>query len=243
MEKYEFIYKALFFPEKEILAIGDLHIGYDYMLKQSGVLVPKRQVNDIIEDLTKIFKKIESKKNKVKKIIFLGDIKHSFGYEFSERDELNEIMAFLKKKIPEEKNIIFIKGNHDTMDYTPKKNMKKSHLESGIFFTHGHESSLDIFDDEVEIVVSGHLHPSVALAEEKGAKREVFKCFLEGKSGSKNFIVLPSFLSFVEGTLINEYREDYVESFSIIPKKDMMKFKVHIIGDDGVLDFGKVGDL
>ena len=242
MTKYEFIDKALFFPEKGILAIGDLHIGYDFMLRQSGVLVPERQVDEVISNLDYILNEIESKNWKVKKIIFLGDIKHSFGYEFREKDELVQILDFLKTKISEE-DIIFIKGNHDTMDYTPNKNMKKFHIESEILFTHGHESFLDIFDKEIKLVVSGHLHPSVSIRETSGVKHEAYKCFLEGKSKDKTFIVLPSFLGFVEGTPVNEYKEEYVESFSIIPEKDILNFKVRVIGDKETYDFGRIKDL
>ena len=55
MVEYEFISKTLFFPEKGILVIGDLHIGYEAMLRQSGILIPERQIKDLITDLKKIF--------------------------------------------------------------------------------------------------------------------------------------------------------------------------------------------
>ena len=67
-QKYEFIDKSLFFPKQGILVIGDLHLGYDFMLQQSGVLIPERQVEEVIEELKKIFKTIESKKQKKIKI-------------------------------------------------------------------------------------------------------------------------------------------------------------------------------
>ena len=57
--EYEFIGKTLFFPEKGILAVGDLHIGYDNMLRQSGILIPKSQTKSIKEELSEIFDKIE----------------------------------------------------------------------------------------------------------------------------------------------------------------------------------------
>jgi metallophosphoesterase superfamily enzyme len=49
----------------------------------------------------------------------------------------------------------------------------------------------------------------------KGVKKEIYKCFLEGKSRGKTSIIIPSFLDFTEGTLVNDYNEDYFESFSI----------------------------
>ena len=239
--KYEFIDKTLFFPEKGILVIGDLHLGYDYMLRQSGVLIPERQVKDMISDLKKIFKKIENEKRKINKIIFLGDITHAFGFEFQERDEFFEVMDFLKKEIPEE-NIILIKGNHDTMDYS-YGNMKDYYIDEDLAFLHGHKSFPEIFDEKIKIIVSGHLHPSIILEEKPGVKREAYKCFLDGKYKSKTFIVLPSFFGFTEGTPVNDYKEYYIESFSIIPEKEILNARVHVIGKDKIYDFGKVRDL
>ena len=238
---YKFIDKTLFFPEKGILVFGDLHLGYDYMLRQSGVLIPERQLKDIIENLKEIFKIIKNKKQNVKKVVFLGDITHAFGFEFQERNEFLEIMDFIKTQVSEE-NIILIKGNHDTMDFS-HGNMKFYHIEDGIAFVHGHESYPEIFDKHIRIVVSGHLHPSLILEEKPGVKREAYKCFLEGKYKDKIFIILPSFFGFIEGTAVNDYKEDYIESFSIIPRKEMLNAKIHVIGDDGIYDFGKVREL
>ena len=241
--KYVFIDKSLFFPEQGILAIGDLHIGYDYMIRQSGVLIPERQVKDIISDLKKIFRKIKEEKpsNKINKIVFLGDIKHAFSYEPEEKYEFLEVMKFLKQEI-DEKNIIFIKGNHDTIDFS-YGNMVDYYMQDGIAFVHGHKSFPEIFDKTVNCIVSGHLHPSIVLAEKPGVKKESYKCFLEGSYKGKIFIVMPSFVDFYEGSPVNDYREDYMESFFIVPKKEMLKFKIHVIGKDKVYDFGKVGDL
>ena len=69
--KYQFMNKSLFFPELGILVIGDLHIGYEAMLRQSGVLIEKNQVKDIIKDLKQTFKEIEEQGNELMKIIFL----------------------------------------------------------------------------------------------------------------------------------------------------------------------------
>ncbi|MDP3986665.1 MAG: metallophosphoesterase [Nanoarchaeota archaeon] len=238
--KYELIDKTIFFPEEGVLAIGDLHIGYEASLLNSGIVLPETQVIEIIRNLKEILAKIEAKKQKVKKIIFLGDIKHAFGYEWKEKSNFKEILEFLKEYLAEE-NIILIKGNHDTMELG--RNNKEYHIESNIFFTHGHQQVIEMYDKNIKATVSGHLHPSVTLSEKPGVKSETYKCFLIGKSKGKTFFILPSFLSFVEGTPINDYKEDYVESFSIIPKKDVLNSSVHVIGEDSIYKFGKVKDL
>ncbi len=239
--KFEFISKSLFFPEKGILVIGDLHLGYDYMIQQSGVLIPERQVKDMIEELKDIIQRIKQRNEKIKKIIFLGDIKHSFSYEWKEKNYFNEVIRFLEKDF-DRKDIIFIRGNHDTMDYSYGK-MKDYYIIGDVAFVHGDRLILQVLDKKIKTIVMGHIHPSVIISDKKGVKKEKYKCFLTGKSKNKETIILPSFLATIEGGVINNYDEEYEDYFSIIPKKDLMKFEVHIIGDDKVYDFGKVKNL
>ena len=135
---YKLIKNSLFFRDLGILAIGDLHIGYERMLTKSGLALPETQTEAIIEDLKKIFEDIKSNKNRVKKIVFLGDIKHHFGFEWKERDYFMKIMEFLKKQKLKDSDIILIKGNHDKFDFSGKK-MKNYWLKEGILFIHGHK--------------------------------------------------------------------------------------------------------
>lgn len=241
-ENFKFINESLFFPERGILVIGDLHIGYDVMLRQSGVLIPERQIEETIERLGKILEKIKEKNYNLKKIIFLGDIKHSFGFEFEERRDFDQIMDFLKQRFSEE-NIILIKGNHDTIDYSFEGKMVEIHEEKGIVFLHGHKTPLNLFDKSTNMIVMGHLHPSVVLEENPGIKKENYKCFLTGAFKGKKVIVLPSFLGIIEGSKVNEYSDKLDKDFSIIPKKNLLKFNVHVVGKEEVYDFGKVKDF
>lgn len=244
-KKYEFINETLFFPKEKILVIGDLHLGYDLMLRDSGILLPEKEIKNVIQRFKDVLEKIKENGEKIEKIVFLGDIKHSFGFEFKERDEFDEVMGFLHSQGFEDEDIILIKGNHDTMDYSKTKKMKPYHIERQIAFIHGHKNYPKVFDKKIKYIVSGHLHPSVILEEKSGVKREMYKCFLTGKTNKrkKEFIILPSFLGMAEGTPVNHYKTDYMESFYILPKKDVLNASVHVIGDDKVYDFGKVKDF
>ncbi len=238
---YEFIGKSVFFPKKGILAIGDLHLGYDYMIQQSGVLIPERQAEEVISDLKFIFREAEKRKLKIKKLIFIGDIKHSFAYEWTEKNYFREVLNFLKTKF-DEKDIIFIRGNHDTIDYSFGK-MKDFYIEKDIAFIHGDKTFLQIFDRKIKTIVLGHIHPSIMLSEKKGVKKEKYKCFLAGKFKNKEVIILPNFLSTVEGAIVNNIGEEYEDYFSIIPKKALINFSVYVIGEDKVYEFGKVKEF
>ena len=211
------------------------------MLRQSGILVPETQVREIIKEMKEVFKRV-GEKHELKKIIFLGDLKHSFGFEFEEKNYFRKLMDFLKENFKEE-NIIFIKGNHDTVDYSFEKKLIDYYVEEGIIFIHGDKPFLEIFDNKIEMIVMGHLHPSIILSDKQGIKKERYKCFLVGKLKKREVVVLPSFLSLVEGDPINNYEENYEDSFSIIPKKELMKFKVFVIGEEEVYEFGKLKDL
>lgn len=239
--QYLFFGKTLFFPDLGILTIGDLHLGFEYMLRQSGVFAPEIQVKEIKEELTLIFSQIKEKGFKIKKIVFIGDIKHSFSYSKQEKNYFKEIYLFLQDFINKEK-IILIKGNHDTIDYSFGDLLKDYFIEKEIVFIHGHKMIEEAFDKKVKTVVMGHLHPSVLISDTMGIKKEKYKCFLIGKFKSKEVIILPSFLNIIEGTNVNESQEEYEDYFSIIPKKSLMNFKIYPIGEE-IYSFGKVKDL
>ena len=55
--KYEFVDKALYFPEEKILVIADLHIGYEESLNAQGIFVPRRQFEETMKNLEGVLKK------------------------------------------------------------------------------------------------------------------------------------------------------------------------------------------
>jgi len=239
--EFTFIDKTVFFPEQGILAIGDLHIGYEHSLRDSGILIPETQVKDTIDNLEKVILEIKKRKHKLKKIVFLGDIKHYFGYEWREKFYFNKVLDFLREHV-KDNDIILIKGNHDKFDFSGKK-MKNYYFNNGLMFLHGHMSYDQIFETRVKMIIMSHLHPSISLSDKQKVKREKYKCFLVGNYKRKKVIILPSFLGIIEGTSVNENRYSR-EDFSIIPYKNVLKFNVFVIGrDKDILDFGKVGKL
>lgn len=241
-KEYEFIGKSLFFIKEGILVVGDLHLGHDYMLQQSGILAPKEQVEQIKKEFYLIFQEISKRKYTLKKIVFTGDLKHSFSYNKREKSYFKEIYTFVQKYLSE-KNIILIKGNHDTIDYSYGDKLKDYFIYKDIAFSHGHKYFGEIFDKKIKTIVIGHLHPSIMLKDKGDIKKEKYKCFLIGKFKGKKMIIVPSFLSTIEGTTINKLDKDYEDYFSIIPKEKLENFKAYVIGEDKSYDFGKVKNL
>lgn len=239
---FEFIDKAIFIPEKGILVIGDLHLGYEQMLRELGILVPEMQPKQLLKSLKRIMFEITTKNYKLKKVIFLGDIKHFFGYEKSERFLFRDIVNFLLGYI-KDKDIILIKGNHDKFDFAGKK-MKNYYIVDDIAFVHGDVEFTPIFDEKIKTIIMGHIHPSVILSDKQNIKKEKFKCFLVGNYKRKRVIVLPSFFEIVEGTNVNDYNDEYEDYFSMLPKKAVVNFEVYAIGENNKFyNFGKIKDL
>jgi|TARA_Y100000310_G_scaffold54553_1_gene49978 putative SbcD/Mre11-related phosphoesterase len=233
---YELIKKTIFFPEEGILAIGDLHLGYESMLKSQGVMLPFNQLDNTKQEIDKIIQDIKGRNQNLKKIILMGDIKHSFNFDKSEKLEIRDFLEFLEQYV-QKKDIILIKGNHEKFELDNRE-YKDFQIENDIIFTHGDKSYPEILDKKIDTIVMAHLHPAITLKE--GPKREKYKCYLIGKWKSKRLIILPSFIPLIAGTEIsNSHKKD----FSIISEKEMKKLKAYIIGEKKILGFGRLSSF
>ena len=93
------------------LIVTDFHIGYEEALNKQGLMVPRFQFQEIMKRLEKIFLRLKGKK--VYTIIVNGDLKHEFG-TISEQ-EWRHTLRLLDYFGQHCKEIILIKGNHDTI--------------------------------------------------------------------------------------------------------------------------------
>ncbi len=219
---------ALYLPKEKILIISDTHIGMDEALNKEGILVPRFGFKDLKKRFEIILKDLE-----IDKIVINGDLKHEFGIiSNTEWSQTLELLEILEKKC---KDIILIRGNHDTIlgPIAKKKNLKlKDFYKVGdILIAHGDK----IIHEDAKVIIIGHEHPAVGLKED--SRIETYKCFLKGKFEYKSLLVLPSFNLVTEGS--NILREDILSPYL---DQDLSKFEVFIVGDK-IYDFGRVGDL
>ena len=219
---------ALYLPKEKVLIISDTHIGMDEALNKEGVLVPRFGFKDLKTRLEKVLDNLE-----INKIIINGDLKHEFGIiSNTEWSQTLELLEILEKRC---KDIILVRGNHDTIlgPIAKKKNLKlRDFYKFGdVLIAHGDK----IIEEDSKIIIIGHEHPAVGLKE--GSRVESYKCFLKGKYKSNVLIVMPSFNLVTEGS--NILREDILSPYL---DQDLSKFEVFIVGDE-VYDFGRVGDL
>ena len=237
MVEFEFVGKSLYFPEKKILCIADLHIGYEEMLNEAGVFLPRTQFSVMKSEMREIVGKVKN----IEEIIILGDLKHEFGR--ISRQEWKETLSFLDFLLQNCKKVVLVKGNHDTITepIARKKGVEmkdyciKTIGGKKVCFFHGHKMWSECYDKSVKMWVVGHKHPAICIR--KGVKAEIYKCFLVGNYKKKKVIVLPSFFPLVEGSDIF-----LMEETNLAFSPNLKNFEVYVIADK-IYDFGKVKDV
>ncbi|RJQ15837.1 metallophosphoesterase [Candidatus Woesearchaeota archaeon] len=211
----------------DMLIIGDLHMGYEDYVAQTGVLLPKFHYKELQEKIEAILKK-----TKPKLIVINGDVKHEFGSISNEEwRNILKLIDYLSKTA----KVVFIKGNHDAilMPIIRKRKlaMVDYYIHKQVYITHGHKIPKDKEFQKAKTIIIGHEHPAISLND--GVRTEKFKCFLVGKFHRKNLIVMPSMNLVTEGTDI--LKEKLLSPFL----KNVDNFQVFIVGDK-VYKFGKV---
>jgi len=200
-------YKSIYWLEKKILLIADIHFGKAAHFRKSGIAIPE---SIHLQDLDRI--NYLYNYYKPDRIIFLGDLFHS---------EYNEtwirFKEFFDSKIKIKAELVL--GNHDILD--------KSHYQ----FLELHTENLPIKPfilthiplklDELNghYNLCGHIHPAIKLS--GMAKQSLsFECFYF----SKNHGILPAFGSFT-GRSIMPKRKSEDEIFAVTNKEIIHLFR------------------
>ena len=231
LPKMEIADLALYFDST--LVIADVHIGYEEALNKQGILVPRLQFEEMAKRMERIFGILKNKK--LKRIVVNGDLKHEFG-TISEQEWRNTL-KFIDLLAKHCKEVILVKGNHDTIlgPIAKKRNVKVvDYFEAGnILVIHGNKIPQNI--KKYETIIIGHEHPAISLKE--GPRIERFKCFLKGKYKGKNLIVQPSFNTMIEGTDV--FRDKILSPFL---QQNLDNFDVYVV-EDKAYEFGKLKGL
>jgi DNA ligase-associated metallophosphoesterase len=167
---------ALFWKEKEILLISDVHFGKVSHFRKFGAAVPLQAITKNFELLNEMLAFFNPKQ-----LFFLGDLFHS---------SLNQEWLLFKDWVASLSiKITLIKGNHDIIadvNYTALgiECIDELRLED-FFFTHHPKEKKGFFN------FSGHIHPAIRL---KGLGRQSLNlpCFFK----SSNQLILPAFGTF-----------------------------------------------
>ena len=235
MSKIQYMGKCLLVEvgRKKILAVGDLHLGYEEALNISGVGVGRKLFGEMMQDFEEIFKKI----GEVDEVVLLGDVKHVFGTILrQEREDFRRLLEFFGEKCGK---VVIVQGNHDAIcAFLIRKNteVRDFYCVGEVCFLHGDKDFEQIHGKGIKMWVVGHAHPAITL--EHGAKQERYKCFLEGMWKGKKIVIVPSFSRHSEGSDIS------ISDLGLAWDINLEKFKVFVV-DEGLetLDFGELRKL
>ncbi|ASJ06717.1 metallophosphoesterase [Thermococcus pacificus] len=203
------------------IVIADLHLGYEVSMAREGFYLP-RVFHEVVESLRTILEK-----EKPKRLVIDGDLKHSFVPEWREREELK---AFVEEVSPLVSELVLVRGNHDVGTIWLRELGVEvvDELEVGCWkLVHGHKLV------EGERFIIGHEHPAIRLRDEVGALVKV-PAFLFGE----DLIVLPAFSPWAYG---NDVLREIVSPF--LRAYDVSRVRVLVPLDDELLDFGELGKL
>lgn len=177
---------ALFWQEKSILLISDVHLGKVSHFRKFGAAVPQNAIQSNFDLMDKALQFFQPEI-----LIFLGDLFHS---------SLNtEWQLFEKWTFSVTAKIILVAGNHDIISplkYGDLNIQVVSEVQlDGFLLTHHPEEREGFFN------FSGHIHPAVRL---QGTGRQTLRlaCFFK----SIHQMILPAFGTFT-GTYVLEPKE------------------------------------
>lgn len=197
------------------LVVAEVHLGIEYSMQEKGARVfpqPKKTAGEI---------NLLLKKGGVKKIIFLGDLKHGVrGFEEREKRILREFVS----ELDAEKTIL-VKGNHDAgieslegLEIASPEGIVVREGRKKFGLAHGHAwPSKEVF--AADSLLLGHTHPVVEFVDANGS-RLVEKAWLVGEtkfcdakaraaaaergvSEGTRVIVFPAFSKWASGIPVN----------------------------------------
>ncbi len=221
---------------ERILAISDLHIGWELSLSKKGIYVPT-QTPRLLGKLTSIISEY-----KPDKLLILGDVKHTVAT--AETGEWHDVPDFFNELRRQVREILIVRGNHDG-NLEPLLPEKVSLVPAtgtvlgDVGFFHGHQWPSPMIL-ACETLVMGHVHPVIALHDPAGFKitKQVWvrancdktlltrallqkhRCKIEKtpektllehykiRPRAMQLVVMPSFNDFLGGKPLNERRSD-----------------------------------
>lgn len=186
--------KAIWFKERKLLLLADLHFGKINHFRKSGIPVPARANDKNTELLINLLNQ-----TKPERVIFLGDLFHSH------YNEEWEVVGQIRKHFSA-CSFELVLGNHDILsELQYERHAMKvypNELRIGDFvFTH--EPLTNVVEGIYNL--SGHIHPGVQL---RGTGRQslTLPCFYFGKHQG----ILPAFGSFTGLARINPKKEERI---------------------------------
>lgn len=232
-------YPAVYLPAIDTLAIADLHLGYEAIMAEQGIYLPRVQFREEMDMLERLAEMCDAGR-----ILLNGDVKHEFSETgYHEYIEVRDLFAYLTRSYRE---VMVIKGNHDNYLIRTTRRFGITPLNEfaiGDFrFCHGHVMPAGNPEWQRYLVIA-HEHPSLLLFDEVGGK-EKLPCLLHGDFGRYRLLVLPAFSPLAEGSQVNLIPPG--ELLSPMLREELRIDRMRAIGlseEVGALEFPEIGRL
>jgi hypothetical protein len=174
---------VLFWLEKEIAIVSDLHLEKGSSYASSGQYIPPYDSEETLLKLLDILNKY-----KVRKVILLGDTFHDKDAFLRMTSKVRVLFEDFTKKY----EVIFILGNHENKIKIEGIKFHQKYIVDNIHFLH------EAIQKNIN-QISGHFHPVASI--KVSSKKITSKCLIH----SNNHIILPSFGEFTGGLNIKYF--------------------------------------
>lgn len=187
--------RALFWEEKEMLIVSDVHAGKSGHFRKNGIAVPET-VNEInFERLDNLIQQVQPKL-----ILYLGDLFHS-----DLNTEVHNFSSWRNKHSNIE--MLLTLGNHDILSSISYTDMNVTCVTKYICepFVFIHDPEHNAESDAPLYPIAGHIHPSIKFTG-KGKQQVYLPCFYFGE----HYGLIPAFGAFTGNHQIKPVKNDYV---------------------------------
>ncbi len=192
--------RAVFLPNRRILAVADLHLGYAWVQRRRGALLPVDIPDDTADRLVELQRAYSPQQT-----VILGDIVH----QALPLPAIRAAIRDLCHRLAGTGDLIFCLGNHDRQlealidsEKLPVQ-LVNEWLTEGWLWHHGDRSGEDDtlrLDAGDPIRVMGHEHPCVRLSDRNSSTVKT-PCFLV----SDRLVILPAFSRWAAGCTIGQH--------------------------------------
>ena len=187
--------RSIFWEEKKILILSDLHLGKAGHFRKAGIGIPQTIFK---EDMQRLVSQIQYFKPTT--VLVVGDLFHST------QNKEHELFLKWRKDLPAV-SIQLVKGNHDILEENWYRSacidVQHKELVIGNFlFTHDIASAKKT---KQQYCFSGHVHPGVIM-NGTGKQSLQLPCFYFGKE----YAVLPAFGKFTGTYPVTPGKGDHV---------------------------------
>lgn len=197
--------RAVWLPHHRTLVVPDVHLGFGWVQRQRGQLLPISTTTDALDRLDSLRHDYGAKR-----IVFLGDLVHAAADIAALRHSLSDMVRRLTGASTGTPELLLVLGNHDhrlpalLSEWNLAIGTLPS-LELGRFrLLHGHEPApVEALEPDGRLTIIGHEHPSAELGD--GVASRV-KC--PAFALADDTLVVPAFSDWAAGC--NLHRRDFL---------------------------------